>query len=88
MKYLGIHKLIGFILIVLWTFWEILCYFIFCVLYLLWCFKWIWNWEKFTETEVLTIVEIKGKPTTVHKKVYDKSIWDTIIRRYKCDFRI
>ena len=87
MKYLGIHKLIWFILILIWTFIECLYWFIISIAYWLWCFK--WNWGDFTSFEVVDADQDSHEVyRIVHRNLYDNSIWDTIVRRYKGDFRI
>lgn len=89
MKYLGIHKLIWFIFILIWTFTECLYWFIISIAYWLWCFKWIWNWGDFTFCKIVDVdQDSHGAYRIVHRNLYDNSIWDTIIRRYKGDLRI
>lgn len=89
MKYLGIHHLIWFILVLIWTSFEAICYFIYCIIYLLWCFKWVWDWKNFTACEVFDYTwKPHGVRRIIIKNLYDNSIWDTIVRRCKYDLRI
>ena len=81
MRYLGLHKLLWFLIVVTFTLFEGMFILVFWVLYVVWNFKIPKNvWRLFHNAE---------DPFDNHWGGYayeDNNIWETIIRRYKYTF--
>lgn len=81
MKYLGIHKLLWFIIVVAYTLFEGLWFLIIWVVYVLWNFRFPRKlWSESHKADY---------PFQNHwggYKYCDKNIWQTIIRRYSKTF--
>ena len=77
MKYLGIHHLIWYILVIVFTMLQVIMFSIANIIYFLWCFK-TFSWKHFTmERHLLP-----------YHGVYDNTIMETLVRRFKYDLRI
>lgn len=78
MKYLYIHKILWFILVLVYTMIECIMVFIASIIYLLWNFKPLYNaWSKFHFAKY----DWENSWTGVAYK--DKTVWQTIKRRYE-----
>ena len=81
MKYLQLHKLLWFLIVVAFTLLEGMVILLFLVLYVVWNFKFPKNfWRLFHNAE--TDLENSWGGYAYE----DNNIWETIIRRYKCTF--
>ena len=76
MKYLGIHHLIWYILVIVFTTFQFIMFSIANTIYFLWCLK-TFPWKDFT----------MGRHFP-YEGVYDNTIIETLIRRFKYDLRI
>ena len=75
MKYLGLHKILWAILVLVWLIIEILYFGFFYILYVIWNFKIPRNfWLKFHSYRRYSDC----------KKIADRNPWETFIRRYNC----
>lgn len=77
MKYLGIHKLIWAILVLIYTLWEAFLIFICCVLHVIWTLKFPKNVWKESHTATETEARLSGIAYS------DNNMWETLKRRYK-----
>lgn len=84
MKYLYIHKMIWFLLIVSWTSFEAIIISIYYILYVLWNFKLpknVWSsWHTYSDLEVNNNYCL---PKILPRLEIDKNIFKTIKRRYE-----
>lgn len=79
MKYLGIHKLLWFLIVVAWTLFEGIFILGMCIFYIVWTFK-------FPTANIWMEFHKANGPSDNHWGGYsyrDKNIFETIIRRYK-----
>ena len=76
MKYIGIHHLIWYMLVIVFTTFQVIMFSIANIIYFLWCFK-TFPWKHFT----------MGRRFPYHG-VYDNTIMETLVRRFKYDLRI
>lgn len=76
MKYLGIYHLIWYILVVVFTIFQVIVFGIANIIYFLWCFK-MFPWKHFTMRRHFP-----------YHGVYDNTIMDTLVRIFKYDLRI
>lgn len=76
MKYLGIHHLIWYVLVIVFTTFQVIVFSIANIIYFLWCFK-RFSWKHFTME--------RNFP---YHGVYDNTIMETLVRRFKYDLRI
>lgn len=89
MKYLCIHKIIWFLLIIFWTLFEFIIICIHYILYILWNFKFPKQlWEKWHTYSYLDIDNKQCPPSIVPKIKSDKTIFETIKRRYKISYEL
>lgn len=76
MKYLGIHHLIWYILVIVFTTFQFIMFSIANIIYFLWCFK-IFSWKSFTTERDLP-----------YEGIYDNTVMETLVRRFKYNLRI
>ena len=76
MKYLGIHHLIWYILVIVYTTFQVIVFSITNIIYFLWCFK-MFPWKNFTTEWRFP-----------YHGVYDNTVMETLVRRFKYDLRI
>ena len=76
MKYLGIHHLIWYILVIVFTIFQVIMFSIANIIYFLWCFKLV-SWKHFT-------MEWRFP----YHGIYDNTIMETLVRRFKYNLRI
>jgi hypothetical protein len=79
MKYLGIHKILWFILVLIFTLLELIIFYLpRNIISFLWCFKFCTSWES-----IQTYKVYNEKENYIEKVPYgDKNIIQTIKRRY------
>ena len=81
MKYLGVHKILIFLLVVFYTFLEAILFSIEWLIILVWEFKVERNyWSRTHQPEDFIFNDIDSKA--------DKTIWHTIKRRYTYVFKL
>ena len=76
MKYLGIHHLIWYILVIVFTVSQVIMFSIANIIYFLWCFK-TFPWKHFTTEREFP-----------YDGIYDNTVMETLVRRFKYDLRI
>ena len=76
MKYLGIHHLIWYILVIIFTVSQVIMFSIANIIYFLWCFK-MFPWKYFTMERHIP-----------YEGIYDNTITETLVRRFKYNLRI
>lgn len=84
MKYLGIHKVLLFIVIIAFTMFEfVFIYLLINICNFLWCFKWNTTWES-----LITYETYNAKEHCLQNIPYgDKNVLQTIKRRFNWFFR-
>ena len=83
MKYLGIHKILWCLIVTVYTLFQfVFVYLLANIVHFIWCFKWTITWES------LQTYQVFNKITHgIDEVPYgDKNIFQTIRRRYKCEF--
>lgn len=76
MKYLGIHHLIWYILVIVFTTFQVIVFSIANIIYFLWCFK-MFPWKNFT-------MEWRFP----YHGTYDNTVMETLVRRFKYNLRV
>ena len=78
MRYLKLHKLLWFLIVVAYTLVDCICIFVYLALYFIWNFKFKkCSWKSFHKADRLLDANFYGFAYE------DNNIWETIIRRYK-----
>lgn len=86
MKYLGIHKILWYLIVVVYTLFQfVFLYLPWNIIRFIWCFKWNITWES-----LITYRTYQSEDGYMYEEDVpygDKNIFQTIIRRCKCDFK-
>lgn len=83
MKYLGIHKLLWLLIVIIYTLFDILITYFMYIIYIIWNFKIPKNWwREYHFQEKYTINKKHKRPLFKVERIIDDDIFITIKRRY------